>query len=95
MLVLFGEFVLCCFIVIGSILIAKSHLKIAEGIFLTYAIFIVINYFVSRVKLEILRYKVRKFKKLRKKVTNFDFGMPAPPPLGKTHSQTTTPNKPK
>jgi hypothetical protein len=75
---LVGEFLLCLLIVFGSILLVKAHPKVAEGMFYTYAAFILMNYFVVRWKYEYLKRKVFKFKKLRKRVTNFDFGQPNP-----------------
>ena len=58
-----GEFLVCCFIVIGSVLLHKAHAKVSDGIFLSYIAFVLLNYFVVRWRHERLKYKVRKFKK--------------------------------
>lgn len=91
MFIVVGEVLLCCLIVVGSILLRKSHAKIAEGMFLAYTAFVLFNYFSVRWQHERLKRKVMKFKKMRKKVSNFDFGLPSP--LGTSTSQDTTPKK--
>jgi hypothetical protein len=89
-----GEFLVCCFIVIGSVLLHKAHAAVSDGIFLTYIAFVLLNYFVVRWRHERLKYKVRKFKKTRRKFLNFDFGTPDPPShAGKSSSPPTPPKK--
>lgn len=88
MFVILGEFLLCCLIVLGTISIGQSRPKLAEGAFVLYATIMLISYFITRWKYERLRKKVMKFKKMRKKVSNFDFGLP--PPLGMSNSSTSS-----
>ena len=97
MFIVVGEFLISCLIVMGSILLRKSHPKIAEGMFLTYVAFMLLNYFAVRWQHEWLKRKVMKFKKMRKKVSNFDFGLPNPPGISSSSasSQVTTPKKTK
>ena len=90
-----GEFFLCCLIVMASILLRKSQPKLADGVFLTYVAFMLLNYFAVRWQHEWLKRKVMKFKKMRKKVSNFDFGLPNPMGMSSSSSQDTTPKKPK
>lgn len=90
MFLVIGEFLLCCLIIIGSVLLRKSYPKISEGAFLVYGAFVLFNYFVVRWRHEWLKWKVTKFKKMRRKVSNYDFGLPNPP--GIQPSQNTTPN---
>ena len=80
-------------------MLRKAHPKMSDGVFLAYVSFVLSNYFVVRWQHERLKWKVMKFKKLRRKVTNFDFGMPNPPnppsPLGKSSSPAAPPKKSK
>jgi hypothetical protein len=76
MFMVIGEFLLCCFVVVGSVLISKSYPKIAEALFFAYAAFILFNYFAVRWKYERLKWNVIKFKRLRKKMSGYEFGMP-------------------
>lgn len=95
MFIVVGEFLLGCLIVVGSVLLWKSYPKLSEGIFLTYMSFVLLNYFIVRWRHEWLKRKVMKFKKMRKKVSNFDFGLPNPPGISPSQSSTTTPKKSK
>jgi hypothetical protein len=78
MFVIFGEFLLCGFIIAASLLLGRSHARIAETLFVAYVGFMLLNYFVVRWRHESLKRSVAKFNKLRKKVSNFDFGLTAP-----------------
>lgn len=96
MLIVFGELLLCGFVLMGCLLLGKTYPKVAEGMFLIYGAFILLNYFVVRWRHEWLKKKVVKFAKMRKKVSNFDFGMPhAMPPKATSSSTSAAPKKPK
>ena len=93
MFIVFGELVLCGFVIFGAALLSGAHPKVALGVFLAYVAFVLANYFVVRWKHEGLKKKVTKFTKLRKKVSNFEFGLPGPPE--KPKSRGAAPTKPK
>jgi hypothetical protein len=79
MFIVIGEFFLCCMVVVGGIWIHKAHPKLSDGVFFAYVTFTMFNYFAVRWRHERLKWKVRKFKKTRRKFLNFDFGTPDPP----------------
>jgi predicted Na+-dependent transporter len=84
LLIVIGEFLICCLVVTGSVIFAKSHPRIVEFALLAYCTFIVCSYFIARWKYELLRKRVMKFKKTRRKFLNFEFGLPNPP--AKSHT---------
>lgn len=96
MLIVLGELLLCGLILSGCVLLGRAYPRIAEGLFLFYAGYILLNYFYVRWRHEGLKRKVVKFAKMRKKVSNFDFGMPGSMPSKSTSSSSSAaPKKPK
>jgi hypothetical protein len=88
MFLVVGEFFFCCFVVLGSFMLHKSYPKLAEGLFLTYITFMLFNYFAVRWKYEYMKWTIMKFKRMRKKVSTFEFGLPTV--VLKSSSQSTT-----
>jgi hypothetical protein len=93
LLIVIGEFLLCCLVITGSVIFAKSRPRVVEFSLLAYCTFIVFSYFISRWKYELLRKRVMKFKRTRRKFLNFEFGLPNPP--AKSHAPTPPPKKSK
>jgi hypothetical protein len=93
LLIVIGEILLCCFLITGSIMFARSNPKLVEFVLLVYSLFTVFAYFISRWKYELLRKRVMKYKKTRRKFINFEFGLPNPP--AKSSPQKPAPKKTK